>query len=155
MRIILSAEAASRRAVRRAAEEYSESVETFRGSIVSTADAGWLSRDEKLREHLGNLFGAIVNYEGRPTNTQLARSEELLGDLEQAEERFAALTGAELDAVNSRLTGAGLEAIAFKSREEWDAEDAMDASGSLALGRVVKAKEMRMIGETLVKALSR
>jgi photosystem II stability/assembly factor-like uncharacterized protein len=148
------AEAASRRSVKRAAEEYATSIDEFRGSIVSTADAGWLSGDEKLREHLGNLFGAIVNYEGRPTNTQLARAEKLLGELEVAEERFATLSGADLDGVNSRLTGAGMDPITFTSREEWDAEDSKDTSGSLALGRVLKAKEMQAVGEWLVERLA-
>jgi len=145
------AEATSRRAVKRAVEEYSKAVEEFRGSIVSTADAGWLSGDEKLREHLGNLYGAIVAYEGRPTNTQLGRVEKLLGELTAAEEKFASLSGSELDAVNSKLSGAGLGPIAATSREDWEAEAAK--AGTSTLGRAVTAKELRLLGEALVSRL--
>lgn len=145
------AEATSRRAVKRALEEYAEAVESFRTSIVSTSDAGWLSGDEKLREHLGNLYGAIVAYEGRPTNTQLSRVEKLLGELSAAEERFAALSGADLDAVNQRLSGSDLDPITAASREEWEAE-AEKASGG-TLGRAVKPRELRVLGESIVNAI--
>jgi photosystem II stability/assembly factor-like uncharacterized protein len=109
-------------------EAWSEQTEGLRSSIVSTADAGWLSGDEKLREKLGNLFGGIVGYDGRPTQSQLDRTAVLGGQLDAAEASFADLTGDELAALNSQLEGKGLEPVRLKSREEWESD--ADASAS-------------------------
>jgi hypothetical protein len=149
------AEAVSRKAVKRVLEEYSRDLESFRSSLVSTADAGWLSGDEKLREHMGNLFGTIVNYEGRPTDTQLARVEKLLGQMEAAEERFADLSGPRLEAVNARITGAGGEALTATSREDWEAAADKQGGASLGLDRKVKPAELSHLAAMVLDSLLR
>jgi hypothetical protein len=110
-------------------ETYADELESFRGSLVSTAETGWISGDEKLREKMGNLFGGIVNYDGRPTRSQIDRKDVLLGQLNAAETRFEELTTSrELTSLNSQLAGRGLEAIGVMSREEW--EESQEVSGS-------------------------
>ena len=93
-------------------EAYSKSVEDLRGSLVSTAETGWISGDEKLREKLGNLFGGVVNYDGRPTQSQLDRTRVLAGQLQPAQASFVSLTtGSELTQLNNQLEGKSLEPI--------------------------------------------
>ncbi len=138
-------EASSRKASKRALEEYAAKLETFRGSIVSTHPAGWLSGDEKLREHLGNLYGSIVAYEGRPTATQLERTEELLAELDEAEARFARLVGADLDAVNAKIG----EPLTLMTREEWEAEQEGGGGDGAVTGRKVKRSQVVSLGERL------
>ena len=120
-------------------KEFGDSIEDLRGSVVSTADTGWISGDEKLREKLGNLFGAVVGYDGRPTQSQLDRTKVLASQLEAAQTSFAGLaTGRELTQLNSQLESKGLEPIVVMSREEWDAEQ--ERSG--AASTTVKAKSL-------------
>jgi photosystem II stability/assembly factor-like uncharacterized protein len=110
-------------------EAYRDDVEAFRGSLVSTAESGWISGDEKLREKMGNLFGGIVGYDGRPTQSQLDRKDVLIKQLRTAEARFEELTtGRELSSLNSQLQGRSLETIGVMSREEW--EESQESSGS-------------------------
>lgn len=118
-------------------EAYADELETFRGSLVSTAETGWISGDEKLREKMGNLFGGIVNYDGRPTQSQIDRKDVLIGQLTTAEARFGELTTSrELTSLNSQLEGKGLQAITVMSREEW--EENQGSSGSSSSGASAK-----------------
>lgn len=88
---------------------------------------------------MGNLFGGIVNYDGRPTQSQVDRKDVLIGQLTAAEARFEeATTSRELTSLNSQLEGKGLEAITVMSREEW--EKSQESSGSSSSG--VSAKRL-------------
>jgi hypothetical protein len=138
----------------RTLENYAENLGAFRSSIVSTHPAGWLSGDEKLRENMGNIYGAIVGYDGPPTKTQIERTDALLDQLAAAEERFAEFVGPgpELDQVNSRLGDAPLEPL---TREAWDTEQEKGGAASLALGRVLKPKHLALLGEEMARALLR
>jgi photosystem II stability/assembly factor-like uncharacterized protein len=110
-------------------EAYAADVEVFRGSLVSTAEGGMISGDEKLREQMGNLFGGIVGYDGRPTRSQLDRKDVLIKELRTAEARFEELTTSrELSSLNSQLQSRSLEMIGVMSREEW--EESQESSGS-------------------------
>ena len=114
-------------------EEYADELETFRGSLVSTAETGWISGDEKLREKMGNLFGGIVRYDGRPTRSQIDRKDVLIGQLTTAEVRFEELTTSrELRSLNSQLEGKGLKVITVMSHEDW--EKSQESSGSSSSG---------------------
>ncbi len=124
-------------------EAFADSVEGLRSSLVSTAETGWISGDEKLREKLGNLFGGVVNYDGRPTQSQIDRTKVLAGQLEAARTSFTALgTGRELTQLNSQLEAKGMAPIAVMTREVWDAQQ--EEQGAAASGVTVKALAQEM-----------
>ena len=124
-------------------EEFADGAEELRGSIVSTADTGWISGDEKLREKLGNLFGGVVNYDGRPTQSQLDRTQVLAGQLESAQSSFSSLTASrDLTQLNSQLEGKSLEPITVISREEWDAEQEKKGGGASGVSAKKLSQEM-------------
>jgi len=99
--------------------DYADKLETFRGTLVSTSEAGWLSGDEQLRENLGNLYGSVNGYTGRPTQSQLDRMKVLRGDLDAAFKHFDELA-AERDELNRGLQRAGAEPLVLLTREAWD-----------------------------------
>ena len=108
-----------------------------------------LSGDEKLREKMGNLFGGVVGYDGRPTSSQLERKDVLIGQLRAAETRFEELTtGPELSSLNSQLQGKGLEAIGVMSREDW--EESQEASGSASTGVSAERWAGIVVSRTLI-----
>ncbi len=103
--------------------DYADELEDFRVSVVSTGEPGLFSTDEQLREKLGALFGAVNGYAGRPTDSELARMENLGAELDGAEARFGDLTGEErLSDLNSRLEREGMETLQFMTPEEWEEE---------------------------------
>jgi len=104
---------------------FSERLESFRSGLVSTDAAGWLSGEELLREELGNLYGGINGYDGRPSQSQLDRQVFLHAKLEKARASFEELTGTDaLGELNSQLDRKGLEPLAVMSRASWESDGA-------------------------------
>jgi hypothetical protein len=100
--------------------EYSEELDDFRTSLVATSEAGWVSGEEKLREDLGNLFGSVNSYDGRPTDSELQRLVVLRGRLDDAVARYTELTGPQrLDPLNRQLQRAGRQPLEALSEEAW------------------------------------
>jgi len=103
--------------------EYADELEDYKATVVSVSEEGMFGGDEKLREDLGALYGAVNGYAGRPTDSELRRMEILGRQLDEAEQTFARLTAeSELGKYNSRLEKEGLEPLKLKTREEWNAE---------------------------------
>jgi photosystem II stability/assembly factor-like uncharacterized protein len=108
-----------RNRLRRQLEEYADALEELRTGLVSTSEAGWLSGDEKLRERLGNLYGGVNSYTGRPTRSQLDRLAVLRGQLDAAFERFEQLAGRRED-LNRSLSRGGQPTLEPLTREAWE-----------------------------------
>ncbi|NOZ94708.1 MAG: glycosyl hydrolase [Acidobacteria bacterium] len=94
-------------------------LENLRRELVATKK-GAITGEEKLREKLGELYGAVNRYDGRPTKSQLQRKTILEGQLETAERRFETFAGGELSALSASLKKAGLEPITVLSQETWN-----------------------------------
>ncbi len=119
--------------LRRGLDDLADRLESFRSGLVSTDAAGWLSGEELLREELGNLYGGINGYDGRPTRSQLDRQAFLHGKLERARTEFERLTGeAALSALNDQLERKGLDKIAVMSRDAWSSNQIGAGATSLA-----------------------
>jgi photosystem II stability/assembly factor-like uncharacterized protein len=111
---------------------FADAADKQRGAFVAAGD-GYIGGDEKLREHLGNLYGNVVNYEGRPGPAQISRLEILEGQIGDVEKTFAGFVGKDVAAINSALTGAKLEALEVASKDEWKAKEQGAAGTSVTL----------------------
>ena len=83
----------------------------LRSKIVATKEGGAITGEERVRELLGQLYGNVNNYEGRPTEYQAARTESLAHELEDVITEFKTLTREELGTINPALKKNKLEAI--------------------------------------------
>ncbi|KPK78431.1 MAG: hypothetical protein AMS25_15425 [Gemmatimonas sp. SM23_52] len=102
---------------------YADRLDEYQKGLVASRGEGGISGEEKLREHLGNLFGGVNGYTGRPTDSELSRMADLGGQLEAAEGQFLQLTSErELSWLQSDLERAGLEPLKLMTREEWEAK---------------------------------
>jgi photosystem II stability/assembly factor-like uncharacterized protein len=128
--------------IARRLDDFADSLETFRSRLVSTSKAGPLSGDLKLREKLAAVYGAVTGFDGRPTRSQIDRTEVLKAQLESAESEFGSTSsGRDLDMLNTQLTGRGLEALSVLTREAWEARQ--EAGG--ATTATVSVKELRRV----------
>src|SRR5438876_8281360 len=62
----------------------SAAVDELRKKIVATKEGGMITGEERLRENLADLYGNVVFNEGRPSQTQLDRTDAIgreLGDV--------------------------------------------------------------------------
>jgi photosystem II stability/assembly factor-like uncharacterized protein len=126
-------------------ENYGVEVDDLRKTLVSTSKAGWISGDEKLREKLANVYGAVTTYDGRPTQSQIDRTLVLEGQLEEAEKVFETLTTSDtLAALNSQLEGRSLAPLAVMTREAWEEKQEQGGAGSTT----VSAKSLARLMES-------
>ena len=100
--------------------ESAAAVDVLRKKIVATTEGGAITGEERLRENLADLYGNVVNYEGRPAQTQVERADALARELGDVVKDFDAWLGKELAGVNSALAGKQLEAITPLTREDWE-----------------------------------
>ncbi|MDQ2973946.1 MAG: sialidase [Acidobacteriota bacterium] len=99
------------------------SVDVLRKKIVATTEGGAITGEERLRENLADLYGNVVFYEGRPSKTQVERTEALTRELSDVVKDFDAWLAKELAPVNSALAKKQLETIKPLTREDWEKKD--------------------------------
>jgi hypothetical protein len=94
--------------------------EQMRKKIVATTEGGAITGEERIREHTTELYGDLNNYEGRPTDYQLARIDSLKHDLDDVAKEFDTFVAKDLSEVNSSLKKKKLQPVQPLSREQWD-----------------------------------
>jgi hypothetical protein len=103
---------------------------------VATKEGGAITGEERIREKTTGLYGDLLNYEGRPTDYQVARIDSLKKELGDVETEFDGLIAKELPAVNKSLTQKKLELIQPLSRKTWDAASG-DSAGAAPGGKLL------------------
>ena len=73
----------------------------IRKKIVATKEGGAITGEERLREHTDTLYGAIMSYDGKPTDYQLARIDALNRELGDVKQQFAKLREGDLAKTNA------------------------------------------------------
>jgi photosystem II stability/assembly factor-like uncharacterized protein len=101
------------------AEELAADVDQIRVKIVATKEGGMITGEERLREFLGGLYGDVNGYEGRPTDSQVARTDALSRELDDVIRQFTDVTSKRLAALNRELEAKKLPAIQVISEDEW------------------------------------
>jgi hypothetical protein len=117
---------------------FADKVEAHRGTLVAAREGGRLTGEQRLREQLGDLYGKVNGYDGRPTNGQAALAGVLEGELKKGEADFAAMLSKDLPPLNSGLKGKKLPEIARESREAWDKRNEDPARGTGGLEYVLE-----------------
>jgi hypothetical protein len=120
-------------ALRGQLQQLSGKCDELRSKIVATKEGGMVTGEERIRELLGELYGDVDGYDGRPTDYQAARSESLGRELEDVITDFHKLTEASLPVINVGLRKKKLEAISVLSEADWQKKrETESASGSSA-----------------------
>jgi photosystem II stability/assembly factor-like uncharacterized protein len=110
-----------------------KAADAIRSKIVATKEGGAITGEERLREYLGDLYGDVTQYEGRPTDEQLARAEVMNRQLEDAVGELNQLVVLQLPGINSRLKTNKLQPIKELSEEEWQKENTESGSANAVM----------------------
>ena len=78
-------------ALRKTVADFDAKVDAVRKLIVATTEGGAITGEERLREHTDKLYGAILSYEGKPADYQVARIDSLRRELERCDARLRAI----------------------------------------------------------------
>jgi photosystem II stability/assembly factor-like uncharacterized protein len=95
-------------------------VESFRKKIVATREGGAITGEERLRDFLADVYGNVVNYEGRPSQTQLERADALSRELSDVVKEFDAWAATELPGLNSAIARERLDPVPLLTKDEWE-----------------------------------
>ncbi len=117
-----SAKLPARDATARRFGEASAAVDALRKKIVATKEGGMITGEERLREDLGDLYGEVVFYEGRPTAMQEMRADAIARELGDVVTQFNAWTTKDLPGINSALRRKGYKPVVLPTREQWEAQ---------------------------------
>jgi photosystem II stability/assembly factor-like uncharacterized protein len=90
-----------------------DKADTIRKQIVATKEGGAITGEERLREHMDQLYGALMSYEGKPAATLIAYTAALDRELGDVEGEFAKLQQGDLASANAALKAKGLPEIAL------------------------------------------
>jgi photosystem II stability/assembly factor-like uncharacterized protein len=88
---------------------------------LSASKQGMITGEEKLREEYGQLYGAVVGYDGRPTESQLASHRRLRASLDDVTARVDAFISSEMPAINRALEADDQPPLTREDRAAWDA----------------------------------
>ena len=91
--------------------DFDQKIDAVRKQIVATTEGGAITGEERLREHTDQLYGAILSYEGKPADYQIARIDSLRKELEDANKGFAQLLSNDLPKLNEELKAKGQPGI--------------------------------------------
>ena len=95
--------------------------ETTRGKLVPVKEVEGLAGEDRLREKLSEVYGAVTGYRGRPSRSQLDRLEAVRKDIAAATQAFETTLQRDLGPLNESLTKNGLKPLKPLERGEWEA----------------------------------
>jgi hypothetical protein len=104
-----------------------------------------ITGEERIRELLGQLYGSVNDYEGRPADYQAARADSLAHELEDVINDFQKLTQTELPAINPGLKKKKQEAISVLTEAEWQKKREAESGSGAGAGTRALTREVREI----------
>jgi photosystem II stability/assembly factor-like uncharacterized protein len=111
------------------AEKLNADSEVALKKIVATKEGGAITGEERLREHLGEVYGNVTFYDGKPADYILGRIDGLSKELKDVTADFDALMKKDLPAVNSGLQKKKLEPVTLITRADWDKKQEAASGG--------------------------
>jgi hypothetical protein len=102
----------------------SATVDELRKKIVATKEGGMITGEERLRENLTDLYGNVVFYDGRPSQTQVERADALARELADVVKDFDAWVAKDFAGLNADLAKQRLDPIPALTRAQWEAKNA-------------------------------
>ena len=97
--------------LRQTVADFDKKVDAVRKQIVATTEGGAITGEERLREHTDQLYGAILSYEGKPADYQIARIDVLRRELDDVTKEFQQLVTNDLPKLNDALKAKSQPAI--------------------------------------------
>jgi len=95
-------------------------LEEFRSTLVSVKEGGMITGEKKLREHLGELYGGVNGFSGRPTQSQIESTTLYQKKLDDATAQYQSITASAVPPVNAALQAKSLEPLKAMSRDDWE-----------------------------------
>ncbi len=120
--------------LRKQLQDLAAKCDDLRSKIVATKEGGMITGEERIREHLGEVYGDVNGYEGRPSDYQAARADSLARELEDVIADFQKTTQSQLPGINAKLKKKKAEAISVLTEADWQKTREAEGSSGAAAG---------------------
>jgi photosystem II stability/assembly factor-like uncharacterized protein len=100
-----------------------QKLEDAKKKIVATKEGGAITGEERIREHLDTLYGALMTWEGKPARYQIERTEALRHELSDVTKDVEAIMTSQVRALDGDLRGRKLEPIPTEGGEQAEEDD--------------------------------
>jgi photosystem II stability/assembly factor-like uncharacterized protein len=104
--------------LRQTIADFDKKVDAVRKQIVATTEGGAITGEERLREHTDQLYGAILSYEGKPADYQIANIDALRRELDDVTKQFQQLIATDLPTLNDALKAKGQPAVLSEAQNK-------------------------------------
>jgi hypothetical protein len=125
--------------LRKQLQQFAGDCDELRAKIVATKEGGMITGEERIRELIGELYGNVTGYDGRPTDYQIVRTESLGHELQDVIDNFQKLTQKDLPGINGSLKKKKMEMIVVPSETDW--RNKKSASGEAARGAAMQESD--------------
>jgi len=98
----------------------SSAADVMRKKIVATKEGGMITGEERLRENLTDLYGAVIFYDGKPSQMQVDRTDAIGRELADLVASFDTWSAKDLAAINAQLGTKNLQPIVLITRAQWE-----------------------------------
>jgi photosystem II stability/assembly factor-like uncharacterized protein len=96
-------------------------LDSLHGKIVSVKE-GKITGEERLREKIGFIYGSMMAYPGKPTESQIMGLDMLVKDAGLVQEKVASIVNTEIPALNKELIKKQKPEIRLTSKDAFFAE---------------------------------
>jgi photosystem II stability/assembly factor-like uncharacterized protein len=107
-----------------------EKIEQTRKKVVATKEGGAITGEERIREHLDHLYGAVNGWEGRPAKYQLERLDALKHELDDVDKEFETLARTEVAPISELLRARQLAPIELADRDDDEGDTGMTSESA-------------------------
>ena len=98
-------------------------MENIHVKLVATKAEGMFTQEEQLREKISNIYGGVVNFLGRPTNSQIEALDLYESDMNKYLKKVQDFIENELPGLNEMIKKDEKEIISIMSRKEFFEEE--------------------------------
>ena len=102
-------------------DPYQKRLDELHKEMVATKMGG-ITGEEQLREKISGVYGAVMRYYGKPTQSQIERLNTLDAELKSKAVEIEKLLGPELSEINKMIVKAGMEEVKVMTLEEFKKE---------------------------------
>jgi hypothetical protein len=104
-------------------------LDSLHKTLVASRTGSMFTGEERLRERIIDLYGAVSSYGGRPTESQLDRVGVLEKEMKNAQDSFGKMVVAQLQTLNTQMQLKNLPQLKLLTREEYDKRQSRESAG--------------------------
>ncbi|GJM35248.1 MAG: hypothetical protein DHS20C18_42490 [Saprospiraceae bacterium] len=109
--------------VKKDLKQLAQKVKQEKNTIVSLDGDFYVDEGEMIRERVSNLYRQVSSYPGRPSDSQVKRTDVLDRDVKAVQQRFDVILANDLMEINKKLTKREAKGIEYPTFEAFKADD--------------------------------